>query len=274
MVIISHVVIDFIHQVTDKLIVVSEQRRGELRRIVQTRGFASLAELADSLSVSESTVRRDVDALERVGEAKRTHGGVFWTGSADKMRVFDSRGDKSAVQKRGIAIRAASKISDGDTVLLDGGSTTYEIARQLVGRRLQVVTNSLPVANLLSGCGSIELVLIGGYVDHRTGVTLGPMADGLLSNLRVDKAFLSVAGVDEDGYYNSNLLLVETERMMSRIAAITCIAVDSSKFGRASLSRLCGLGEVQWVISDQQLGPVWQKRLQAANIELTLADET
>ncbi|TVP97367.1 MAG: DeoR/GlpR transcriptional regulator [Planctomycetaceae bacterium] len=256
------------------MIAVSEQRRGELRRIVQTRGFASLAELADSLSVSESTVRRDVDLLERLGEAKRTHGGVFWTGSADKMRVFDSRGDHSAAQKRGIAVAAAAQIHDGETVLLDGGSTTYEIARQLVIRRLQVVTNSLPVANLLSGCSNIELVLIGGNVDHRTGVTIGPMADSLLSSLRVDRAFLSVAGVDAEGYYNSNLLLVETERMMSRIAAVNCIVADSSKFGRASLSRLCGLGEVDGVITDKRLTTDWQNRLQTAGVELTLADET
>lgn len=231
-----------------------------------------MAELADSLSVSESTVRRDVDALERLGEAKRTHGGVFWTGSPDKMRVFDSRGDDNAAQKRGIAVAAADEVLDGETVLLDGGSTTYEIARQLVGRRLQVVTNSLPVANLLSGCDSIELILIGGCIDHRTGVTIGPMADGLLRTLRVDKAFLSVAGVDDEGFYNSNLMLVETERTMSRIAATTCIAADSSKFGRASLSRLCGLGDVQWVITDKGLSDTWRKKMTSAGVELILAD--
>jgi len=231
-----------------------------------------LAELADSLSVSESTVRRDVDALERLGEAKRTHGGVFWTGSPDKMRVFDSRGDDNAAQKRGIAVAAANEIIDGETILLDGGSTTYEIARQLVGRRLQVVTNSLPVANLLSGCDSVELILIGGCIDHRTGVTIGPMADGLLRTLRVDKAFLSVAGVDDEGFYNSNLMLVETERTMSRIAATTCIAADSSKFGRASLSRLCGLGDVQWVITDKGLSDPWRKKMTSAGVELILAE--
>lgn len=251
----------------------SENRRGELRRIVQTRGFASLAELADSLSVSESTVRRDVDVLERLGEAKRTHGGVFWTGSPTKMRVFDSRSDDSAVHKRQIAVAAAGQILDGETILLDGGSTTYEIARQLVNRRLQVVTNSLPVATLMSGCDSIELVLIGGCVDRRTGVTIGPMADALLSTLRVDKAFLSVAGVDQEGFYNSNLMLVETERTMSRIAATTCIAADSSKFGKASLSRLCGLGDVQWIITDKGLCDDWQKTMTAAGVELILAED-
>ena len=255
------------------MLLVSEQRRGDLRRIVQTRGFASLGELAEKLSVSESTVRRDLEVLERLGEAKRTHGGVFWTGSPTEMRVFDSRGRDSAAHKRRIAVAAAACIQDGDTVLLDGGSTTYEISRQLLDRRLQVVTNSLPVANLLSGCDSVELVLIGGCVDHRTGVTLGPMADGLLAQLRVDKAFLSVAGIDEYGYYNSNLLLVETEKMMSRIAASTYIVADSSKFGRASLSRLCGLEQVQYVITDDALDKSWQKRLQAAGVELILAGE-
>jgi DeoR family transcriptional regulator, fructose operon transcriptional repressor len=253
------------------LLLVSEQRRGDLRRIVQTRGFASLAELAEQLSVSESTVRRDLELLERMGEAKRTHGGVFWTGSPTKMRVFDSRDGRSADHKRRIAAEAAARISDGDTVLLDGGSTTYEIARQLLDKQLQVVTNSLPVANLLSGCDSVELILIGGCVDHRTGVTLGPMADGLLAQLRVDKAFLSVAGVDEGGFYNSNLLLVETEKMMSKIATTTYIAADSGKFGRASLSRLCGIDEVQCVITDEALAASWQNLLQSSGVELILA---
>lgn len=250
----------------------SEHRRGELRRIVQTRGFASLAELAETLAVSESTVRRDVDVLERLGEAKRTHGGVFWTGSPDKMRVFDSRGDDSSVHKRQIAAAAAGQILDGETILLDGGSTTYEIARQLVNRRLQIVTNSLPVATLMSGCDSIELILIGGCIDKRTGVTIGPMADALLATLRVDKAFLSVAGIDHEGFYNSNLMLVETERTMSRIATTTCIAADSSKFGKASLSRLCGLGDVQWVITDKALDEDWRKTMTSAGVELILAE--
>lgn len=252
----------------------SEQRRGELRRIVQTRGFASLSDLADSLQVSESTVRRDVEFLEQQGEARRTHGGVFWTGSAAEMRVFDTRGDLAAPQKRAIAAVAAARIADGETVLLDGGSTTYELARQLVSRPLQVVTNSLPVANLLSSCEQIDLVLIGGCVHHKTGVTIGPIADSQLSTLRVDKAFLSVAGIDEEGFYNSNLLLVETEKMMRRIAKETIIVAHSTKFGRASLSRLCALKEVDTVVTDKDLLKPWQKRMRAAGIELVLAEFT
>ena len=253
------------------MLLVSEQRRGELRRIVQTRGFASLSDLADSLQVSESTIRRDVEFLEQQGEARRTHGGVFWTGSAAEMRVFDARGDSAAPQKRGIAAVAASRIEDNETILLDGGSTTYELARQLVSRPMQVVTNSLPVANLLSGCEQIDLVLIGGCVHHKTGVTIGPMADSQLAGLRVDKAFLSVAGIDDDGFYNSNLLLVETEKMMCRIAQQTIIVADSTKFGRPSLSRLCGMNEVRTVVTDQEIAQTWQKRMRDAGVELVLA---
>jgi len=253
------------------LLLVSEQRRGELRRIVQTQGFASLSDLADSLSVSESTVRRDVEFLEQIGEARRTHGGVFWTGSPAEMRVFDTRGDSSATQKRAIAVVAASLVADGETILLDGGSTTYEIARRLVSRPLQVVTNSLPVANLLSSCEQIDLVLVGGCVHHRTGVTIGPIADSQLSTLRVDKAFLSVAGIDEGGFYNSNLLLVETEKTMRRIAKDTIIVADSSKFGRASLSRLCGLDDVRTVVTDKDLPQAWQNQMRDAGVELILA---
>jgi len=249
----------------------TDQRRGELRRIVQTQGFASLADLADSLQVSESTIRRDVESLERQGDAKRTHGGVFWTGSAAEMRVFDNRGDSASVQKKAIAAVAAQRIQDGETILLDGGSTTYELARQLVLRPLQIVTNSLPVANLLSGCERIDLVMIGGCVHHKTGVTMGPMADSQLAALRVDKAFLSVAGIDEDGFYNSNMLLVETEKMMKRVAKETIIIAHSQKFGRASLSKLCALNEVAAVVTDAELLPSWQQVLINANIDLTLA---
>ena len=111
---------------------------------------------------------------------------------------------------------AVKLIEDGDTVLLDGGSTTYEVARLLVGRPLQIVTNSLPVANLFASNANHDLVLVGGYVYPRTGVALGPYANEMLARLNVRRTILSVAGINERGFFNSNLLLVETERAMMR----------------------------------------------------------
>ena len=126
----------------------AEQRRSQLLEMVRQRGFASLPDLADALSVSESTVRRDLDSLEQSGAAKRTHGGAFYTGPSPKLPHFDLRQQVEWDKKKAIARRAAELVEDGETLLLDGGSTTYELARLLVTRPLQVVTTSLPVANL------------------------------------------------------------------------------------------------------------------------------
>lgn len=149
-----------------------EERRNQLLEMVRSRGFASLPELAEELRVSESTVRRDLDYLEEVGTARRTHGGVFYTGPSPKLPHFDERQPAQWDKKRMIAVEAVKRIDDGDTVLLDGGSTTYEVARLLVGRPLQIVTNSLPVANLFASSANQDLVLLGGYVYPRTGVAL------------------------------------------------------------------------------------------------------
>ena len=221
----------------------TETRREQLRHQIQTHGFASLIDLAERLQVSESTIRRDLDFLEQQGEARRTHGGVFWTGSAANMRMFEGRRDDRWEQKRAIASAAGELIGERDTIILDGGSTTYELARLLVGKQLQIVTNSLPVANLFASSEDVDLVLIGGYVHSRTGVTLGPFANTMLKDLNVRHAVLSIAGADERGYYNSNLLLVETEKQMLQSADEVIIVADSSKFGHASLSRLCELGD-------------------------------
>src|ERR1700748_206913 len=128
----------------------AEDRRTRLLELVRVKGFSTLPALAGQLQVSESTVRRDLDYLEENGSAKRTHGGVFYTGPSPKLPHFDQRQATHWDKKRQIAQTACRLIEDQDSVLLDGGSTTYEQARLLVGRPLQVVTNSLPVASLFT----------------------------------------------------------------------------------------------------------------------------
>lgn len=242
-----------------------------MRDLIQSRGFASLGELADTLQVSESTIRRDLDYLESSGTARRTHGGVFWTGGSDTLRVFETRRDTDWSAKAAIGQTAADLVEDHDTILLDGGSTTYELARHLVGRPLQVVTNSLPVAHLLSSSESIDLVMIGGCVRGRTAVAIGPMADSMLHSINVGKAFLSVAGITDRGYFNSNMMLVESEKAMLSSADRAIVIADSSKFGKVSLSRLCGLHEVHAVVTDSNLDSKWKEHLALAGTEVVLA---
>lgn len=249
----------------------TDTRRDLVRQEVQTKGFASLGELADSFGVSESTIRRDLEFLESTGEARRTHGGVFWTGDTSTMRVFEDRRDAMWPAKAAIGAAAARLVDDHDTILLDGGSTTYELARHLVSRPLQVVTNSLPVAHLLSSSNSIDLVMIGGFVHGRTAVAIGPLADQMLSSINVAKAFLSVAGITERGYFNSDMMLVESEKAMIAAAGKTFVVTDHTKFGRVSLSRLCGLNEVNTVVTDSGLDSQWKSQMESAGVDLVLA---
>lgn len=248
-----------------------EERRNRLLELIRLRGFASLPDLASDLEVSESTIRRDLDQLEDNGSARRTHGGVYYTGPSPKFKHFDQIQSRNWTKKKEIAHEAANLIAEGDTVLLDGGSTTYELAQQLVARSLQIVTNSLPVANLFTASDSSDLVMIGGQVHTRTGVSIGPYANHMLAGLNCRRAFLSVAGVHEEGFFNSNLLLVETERAMMRAADEVWIIADSTKFGHKSLSRLCELDEIDGVVVDHGITEDWRSKLLAAGIRLHVA---
>ena len=168
----------------------AETRRRRLLELITHQGYATLDELVRGLGVSESTIRRDLEALDLAGSIKRTHGGAVYTGEVRSMPAFDERTGTAAAEKRAIGLAAAALIEDGDTVLLDGGTTTLEVARALVGRRVQVVTNSLPIAQLLASNQQTELILIGGYVYPRTGVALGPLAIATMETIRVRKAML------------------------------------------------------------------------------------
>lgn len=252
----------------------AEERRTQLLELVRQRGFASLDELATELAVSESTVRRDLDQLEDSGAAKRTHGGVFYTGPSPKLAHFDQRQSTHWEKKKQIAQAAAELIQDGDTVLLDGGSTTYELAQLLVGRPLQVVTNSLPVANLFISSAATDLVVIGGYVHQRTGVSLGPYARRMLGELNVRRAVISIAGISDRGLFNSNLLLVETEQAMMDAAEEVIVVADSTKFGHQSLARLCNLDAIDILVVDNEITEDWRSKIIAAGVQLHVAGGT
>ena len=249
----------------------NHERRGRLLDLIRVRGFAALEELVRELGVSESTIRRDLDALEEQGAAKRTHGGVLYAGGMPRLAEFDERQPSHWAAKRAIAVKAAEVITDGETVLLDGGTTTYEVARLLVGRSLQVVTNSLPVANLFASESRTDLVLLGGYVSPRTGVCLGPYANELLGRLHVTTTILSAAGIADEGLFNAHLLLAETEQAMLRAAGRVVVVADSSKFGQKSLTLVSPLDAIDLVVSDNGLPDDWRQKIAAAGSQLIVA---
>ncbi|MBN1590793.1 MAG: DeoR/GlpR transcriptional regulator [Pirellulales bacterium] len=247
----------------------ADERRNQLLELVRAKRFASLPELVEQLDVSESTVRRDLEYLEEQGTAKRIHGGVLYAGDSPKLPHFEQQ-PAHWEEKRTVARRAVELIEEGDSILLDGGSTTYEVARLLVGRRLHVVTNSLPVANLFAGNNASDVVLVGGNICPRTGVMHGPLAIEMISALCVRKVMLSVAGINDEGYFNNNLLFVETEQAMIRAADAAIVVADSSKFGRRSLTHICALGDVAHLVVDGGISENWRDRIAAAGVDLCI----
>jgi DeoR family fructose operon transcriptional repressor len=250
----------------------AETRRRLLLDRIARQGFATLEELVKDVGVSESTVRRDLEALDLAGSVKRTHGGAVFAGEVRAMPALEDRQHAATAEKQAIGRATAALVEDGDTVLLDGGTTTYEVARALVGRPVQVVTNSLPIAQLLASSPQTDLILIGGYIYPRTGVALGPLAIATMQGIRVRTSILGAGGIVADGIYNSNLLLVETERQMMACGQEVIIAADHTKFGRLALARLCGLEELQRLVVDAGLPDEFRAVLAEAGIDVHIAD--
>src|SRR5262249_40978852 len=233
----------------------------------------ALGDLAKELQASESTIRRDLDYLDQQGFVKRTHGGAVFQGGEDVLPALEGRGQRELGEKRQIAQTAAARIKDGDAILLDGGTTTLEVARLLVGRPLQIVTNSLPIANLFASSRETDLVILGGYVYPKTGVALGPSTVRMMDDVHVHQAILSVGGITAKGFFNSNVLLVETERQMMRCADEGVVVADHTKVGRQTLAFLCELSAVDTLIVDAGLTAEQRAVVENAGPRLIVAGE-
>jgi len=250
------------------------ERQSRLRELLQRRGISDLDSLAAELRVSQSTVRRDVESLVTEGVVQRTHGGVIWVGDGTaptRPYAFDQRMGYEIDAKRAIANAARQLVRAGETILIDGGTTTFYLAEELVGQPLQIVTNSLPIANLFTNDESVELVLTGGVTYPRYGVLLGPTAESVLATIHTQTMFFSVAGVHEGWLYNQNLLLVQSERRMMEQSQKVVLLVDSGKFGQQALSKLCEIEEIDIVVSDAKLSREHQKLVRDAGCELIIA---
>src|SRR5204863_2014249 len=147
--------------------------------------------------------------------------------SGTRPYAFDQRMTYQIDAKRQIARTARSLVKPGETVLIDGGTTTFYLAEELLGTPLQIVTNSLPIANLFLNDENVELVLTGGLMYPRYGVLLGPMAEQMLSTIHTQTMFLSVAGIHDAALYNQNLLLVQAEKRMMQQAQQVVLLADS-----------------------------------------------
>jgi DeoR/GlpR family transcriptional regulator of sugar metabolism len=252
------------------------ERQLRLQNLIAEKGAIDLDSLVRELNVSASTIRRDLNEFEEKGLVRRTHGGVIWTGDEPKENprpyAFEQRMAHLVEAKQAIARAARKLIRPGETILLDGGTTTFYLAQELLGTPLQIVTNSLPIASLYQNDDRAELVMVGGVVYPRYGVLLGPSAELMLSHIHATTLFLSVAGLHRGQLYNQNMLLVQTEKKMMEQSQRTVLLIDAGKFGQQALVKLCDLSAIDTVVTNTSLTPEAIEEIRAAGCELIVAD--
>jgi DeoR/GlpR family transcriptional regulator of sugar metabolism len=250
-----------------------KQRTDLIERYIFEHKYADLHSLAERFGGSLSTARRALDELEDRGIVRRHHGGasLVETDALALENDFSARLQRQADRKFAIASLVAEQVQPGATVILDGGSTTYAVARLLVSKRVQVITNSLPVASLFGEVGRSETLVTGGNILGRLGVLVGPLCEASFEQIHADVAILGGMGITERGVWNHNALIIAAQRKMIAAAERTIFALDASKFGRKALSLTAAFAPRFTIVTDTPPAPVVAEAIVAAGARLTLA---
>ena len=254
-------------------------RREKILEYIREKGYAKIEELSKIFNMSRSSIRRDLGIMDDKNLLTRTFGGAVLqdgkqNGNTNGLIGLTSFNEHLKIMKKEkmrIAKAAAVLVKKGDRVILDGGTTTYYIARQLMDKYIQVITNSLPILNMMSGCDNINLTVLGGTLHKATGIFLGVPSIELLKQINVEKAFIGMGGIDKDGITNVDFALVNTEKMMIEISKEVIVAGDSSKFNRKALAFISELSNIDKVITDREMPSEYHDILKKSDIELIIA---
>lgn len=231
------------------------ERRNQIIELINERGYINSGELSAFFSVDSSTIRRDLAFLEKNGRLLRTHGGVLpQQDSLDGDSPWNVRRDMNVQAKCAIAQAALACIQDGQTLILDNGSTVYQLAVALRERKnITVITNDLMIAMQLSQHPSITLHVAGGVMLNNVYTLVGPDTLSKFANVHTDWAFLGAEGVHFDsGITNINTVEVSVKQAMIAAANQTIVLADSSKIGHKVFSHVCGLDLITRVITDDR----------------------
>jgi len=231
-----------------------EERKMKILEFIEEHRKATVVELCQQFKVSSATIRNDLRDLETTGLLIRTHGGAMVKTKTGLEPDMSLRKVQNLEEKRRIAEAALRLVEDGDTIILDTGTTTYELARLLGEKRdLTVVTNDLPIALLLEDFESVRVVLVGGMVRKKFHCTVASSFSGMnaLSDLTVDKAFMAANGFSlEKGASTPDMNHSETKKLMISIAARVILLFDSSKMGRNSFAIFAPLDKIDAIVTD------------------------
>ncbi|HMQ60904.1 MAG TPA: DeoR/GlpR family DNA-binding transcription regulator [Flavilitoribacter sp.] len=249
------------------------QRRDKILELLKEDGSAKVADLARIFRVTEVTIRQDLDKLEKEGLIVKEHGGAYLKNVEDQVRNFTLIHQENLDKKALIAAKCLEYIESGDTIILDSGSTTTEIAKQLSGlKNLTVITNALNIALMLGAEPGIEVIVTGGEFKPPTLSLTGQKAADFFKGLNVQKLFLATAGISlKSGLTYPSISDLVVKKAMIDAAEITYLVADSTKMGKSALASLGALSLIDFIITDPGIEEKHKAVFREHEIELIIA---
>ena len=251
------------------------ERRLKIKKLLREEGSVQVSQLSELFNVSEVTIRRDLAKLEKEGSVKRIHGGAMAIDSNAPIFSFLSRAQEKAKEKELIGKKAAELVNNGNTIILDSGTTTSEVAKNLKGyKNLKVITNALNIALELAENPEISVVVPGGSLKGPSLSLVGSQVIEFVRNVNVDIAFLSVQGVSlEKGLTNNSISDLYLKRAIIDAAKEVILVVDSSKFNKVGLYTVAPVTAVNVIVTDENIPPSLLYRLLCKKIKVIVAEK-
>lgn len=247
------------------------QRHQKIVELVNERSSIRVTELSEIFSVTEETIRRDLEKLEKETKLIRSHGGAVSLQEDDSEIRFSERVITNVNEKKVIAYEAAKRVVEGDRIILDASTTAWYMSKALPNIPLTVITNSTKVVMELSKKEKIEVISTGGRLLSKSLSFVGPIAEKSLTMYHVNKTFLSCKGIHlEEGLSDSNEGQALLKKKMIERSDAVILMVDSSKFGKKAFSLIVPPSEVDEVITDREIDEASRKLLEKRNVKVTI----
>jgi len=249
------------------------QRREKILEMIKEDGHAKVLQLSKIFKVTEVTIRQDLEKLEKDDFVVREHGGAYLKNVGIQVKNISLQNQENLTEKAAIAQKAVEFINNGDTIILDSGSTTTEIAKLIIGfKNLTVITNSLNIALILGADPEINLVVTGGEFKAPTLSLTGQKAADFFDNLHVDKLFLATAGITlKSGLTYPSISDICVKRAMIESANDVYLVADSTKIGKSSFASLGALSLIEYLITDSKITEEDKVMFEKHDIKLVIA---
>jgi len=255
-----------------------KERHNLILKLVEERSIVSVGDLLDLLGASEATIRRDINALAEKGEVKRIRGGAEAVRPRHQPHLvgmpFAMSQDVSVPQKRAIARAAAALIAPGESIIINGGTTTYALVEFLANSDLDILTNSFPIAAKLLATSRNRITLPGGTIFREQNIVLSPFENDTIESFWGNKLFVGCYGLNRFGMMEADPLIVQAQTKLLKRSEHVIVMADSSKLRRKSAMIVAGLDRINTIVTDDGAKPEELEEFQTAGIKVIVAKVT